>query len=145
MQVDLHGFRRDERDALDKLKAGFQQFILGHDLVHQADAQSLLRVDVIAGERATKVILKAGEGDPDEIGVVAMANKGPNTNTSQFFVMLRDNTSLPKNYTIFGKVVKGMEIVDKIGVAEAEGNGQPKADIVVKKVRVANAAAPEKK
>ena len=78
-------------------------------------------------------------------GVVAMANKGPNTNTSQFFVMLRDNTSLPKNYTIFGKVVKGMEIVDKIGVAEAEGNGQPKADIVVKKVRVANAAAPEKK
>lgn len=78
-------------------------------------------------------------------GVVAMANKGPNTNTSQFFVMLRDNTSLPKNYTIFGKVVKGMEVVDKMGVVDVEGNGQPKEDIVVKKVRVAGAGTNDKK
>lgn len=47
-------------------------------------------------------------------GVVAMANRGPNTNGSQFFIMLADNLSLPKNYTIFGKVTKGMEVVKKI-------------------------------
>lgn len=47
-------------------------------------------------------------------GVVAMANRGPNTNTSQFFIML-DNNELPFNYTIFGKVVAGQDVVDKIG------------------------------
>lgn len=50
-------------------------------------------------------------------GVVAMANSGPNTNGSQFFIMLADNP-LPKQYTIFGDVVMGMEVVDKIQVGD---------------------------
>lgn len=45
------------------------------------------------------------------VGTVAMANAGPNTNGSQFFIMLDNNSTLPKNYTIFGKVTKGMEVV----------------------------------
>lgn len=74
-------------------------------------------------------------------GVLAMANRGANTNTSQFFIMLRDNTTLPKNYTIFGKVVKGIEVVDRIGQVEIEPqmgptDGRPKVDVVIKKVRV---------
>lgn len=51
-------------------------------------------------------------------GVVAMANRGPNTNGSQFFIMLQDNTTLPKNYTIFGKVTSGMDVVQKIAVGD---------------------------
>ena len=50
-------------------------------------------------------------------GTVAMANSGPNTNGSQFFIMHKDSP-LPKNYVIFGSVVKGMDVVDKIAVAE---------------------------
>lgn len=50
-------------------------------------------------------------------GTVAMANRGPNTNGSQFFVML-DDVSLPKLYTIFGAVVKGMDIVDQIRIGD---------------------------
>jgi len=49
-------------------------------------------------------------------GILAMANSGPNTNGSQFFIMLADYSGkLPKNYTIFGKVVTGQDVVDKIG------------------------------
>ena len=51
-------------------------------------------------------------------GVVAMANAGPNTNGSQFFIMLADHPELPKNYTIFGKVREGMEVVDEIKVGD---------------------------
>lgn len=51
--------------------------------------------------------------DYDE-GIVAMANSGPDTNGSQFFIMLEDNTTLPKDYTIFGKVTEGMDVVKQI-------------------------------
>lgn len=52
-------------------------------------------------------------------GIVAMANAGPNTNGSQFFIMLEDNPNLPPNYTIFGKVIAGQEVVDSITVGDA--------------------------
>jgi len=51
-------------------------------------------------------------------GVLAMANAGPNTNGSQFFIMLANNDTLPKNYTIFGKVTAGMDVVKKIAVGD---------------------------
>ncbi len=47
-------------------------------------------------------------------GVVAMANAGPNTNGSQFFIVLEDQTDLPPNYTIFGAVIEGMDVVEQI-------------------------------
>ncbi len=50
-------------------------------------------------------------------GTIAMANAGPNTNGSQFFIMHKDYP-LPKNYVIFGKVVSGIEVVDKIATAQ---------------------------
>src|SRR5207248_8249631 len=51
-------------------------------------------------------------------GTLAMANSGPNTNGSQFFIMHRDASGkLPKNYNIFGKVVEGMDVVNKIATA----------------------------
>ena len=51
-------------------------------------------------------------------GIVAMANAGPNTNGSQFFILLKDTPGLPKNYTIFGKIIEGLEIIDKIQVGD---------------------------
>lgn len=51
-------------------------------------------------------------------GIVAMANAGPNTNGSQFFIMLEDNLTLPPNYTIFGKVISGQDVVSRIKVGD---------------------------
>lgn len=51
-------------------------------------------------------------------GMVAYANSGPDTNGSQFFIMLEDNASLPPKYSIFGKVVSGMEVVGQIKVGD---------------------------
>jgi cyclophilin family peptidyl-prolyl cis-trans isomerase len=74
-------------------------------------------------------------------GTLAMANRGPNTNTSQFFIMLQDVPGMPKNYTIFGKVVKGLDVVDSIAASDitpqmGPRDGKPKVDVVIKKVTV---------
>ena len=68
-------------------------------------------------------------------GVVAMANAGVNTNGSQFFIMLQDNP-LPHNYTIFGKVIAGQNVVDAIGEVKTNGNDKPLDDVVMKAVIV---------
>lgn len=71
-------------------------------------------------------------------GVVAMANSGPDTNGSQFFIVYK-NTSLPPNYTIWGKVIKGLEIIQAIakeGVVDNKSDGTPKISIAIEKAKV---------
>lgn len=62
------------------------------------------------------------EDDPVSLeydaGIVAMANSGPNTNGSQFFIMLEDNPSLPKLYSVFGRVTSGMDVVRRIEIGD---------------------------
>ncbi|MDP3093337.1 MAG: peptidylprolyl isomerase [bacterium] len=68
-------------------------------------------------------------------GVVAMANAGPNTNGSQFFIVLKD-ASLPHLYTIFGKVISGQEVVDEIGEVLVGPNDRPLTPVVMESVTV---------
>lgn len=68
-------------------------------------------------------------------GVVAMANAGPNTNGSQFFIMHKD-TPLPNNYTIFGNVVSGMEVVDAIATTQTAPGDVPVEKMFIKWARI---------
>jgi cyclophilin family peptidyl-prolyl cis-trans isomerase len=71
-------------------------------------------------------------------GTLAMANRGPNTNTSQFFIML-GSSQLPKAYTIFGHVTKGLDVVHKIENTElnmGQMGGVPKVPVVIKDVEI---------
>jgi cyclophilin family peptidyl-prolyl cis-trans isomerase len=72
-------------------------------------------------------------------GVVAMANAGPNTNGSQFFIMHKDYP-LPPSYTIFGRVVKGIETVDAITSQPTGQRDRPITDIPMKKVTIKGAS-----
>lgn len=68
-------------------------------------------------------------------GVLAMANAGPNTNGSQFFICHKD-INLPPNYTIFGIVVDGMDAVDKIATTKTGPGDRPVEKMVMKKVHL---------
>lgn len=88
-----------------------------------------------------------GTGDPgyeteDEIspnlkhlkGAVAMANRGPNTNGSQFYICLEPQPSLDGRYTIIGWVVRGMDVVDRVGDVQTGRYDKPLTDVVMEKV-----------
>ena len=68
-------------------------------------------------------------------GTVAMANAGPNTNGSQFFIVHKD-TSLPHSYTVFGKVASGLEAVDSIAGSDTDASDRPREDVVINKVTI---------
>jgi cyclophilin family peptidyl-prolyl cis-trans isomerase len=68
-------------------------------------------------------------------GVVAMANAGPDTNGSQFFIMVADYP-LPNNYTIFGKVIFGQDVADAISKVKTGPNDRPVSSVIMEKVTV---------
>ena len=72
---------------------------------------------------------------PYEKGILAMANAGPNTNGSQFFIMHVDYP-LPYQYTIFGKVTDGLDIVDKIASVETAEGDRPVSDVVIESIEI---------
>lgn len=75
-----------------------------------------------------------GEGDYSR-GTVAMANAGPNTNGSQFFICHSD-VGLPHSYTIFGKVASGMDAVDSIASGETDPADRPVEDVTIRSVTI---------
>ena len=85
----------------------------------------------------------AGEYLTNVRGTISMANSGPNSGGSQFFINLVDNTNLDfdkppfsSQHPVFGRVVKGMEVVDAIGKVETGGNDLPLEAIVVESVEI---------
>lgn len=72
---------------------------------------------------------------PYEKGILAMANAGPNTNGSQFFIMHVDYP-LPYSYTIFGQVVDGFDVIDEIASVETDSADKPTTDVVISTVEI---------
>jgi peptidylprolyl isomerase len=69
-------------------------------------------------------------------GTISMANAGPNTGGSQFFINIVDNNYLDKGHPVFGKVTSGMEVVDSIANAPRDRGDRPREEIKIIKARV---------
>jgi len=72
--------------------------------------------------------------DKNNRGTISMANAGPNTGSSQFFINLVDNNFLDGKHPVFGKVVEGMDIVDAIAKVETDASDKP-----IEEVKIINA------
>ncbi len=129
------------KNFVDLAQKGFYDDVIFHRVIPGFVAQAG------DGEHGKKAALNAGRvgtGGPgytfeDEKvqgdyvrGAVAMANAGPNTNGSQFFICQADLTGkLPKNYTLFGQVTKGMDVVDKIVSAPRDARDLPTEPVAI--------------
>ena len=71
-------------------------------------------------------------------GTISMANSGPNTGGSQFFINTADNNFLDKKHPVFGKVIEGMDLVDKISNVKRDSSDKPLSDIKIIKATITN-------
>ena len=71
--------------------------------------------------------------DKNNRGTISMANAGPDTGGSQFFINLVNNNYLDRKHPVFGKVIEGMDVVDNIAKVETDSQDRPLEDIVIKR------------
>lgn len=71
--------------------------------------------------------------DRNDKGTISMANAGPNTGGSQFFINLANNNFLDGKHPVFGKVVEGMDVIDKIAKVKTDSQDKPIEDVIINK------------
>ena len=134
------------KNFVDLAKQGFYDDVVFHRVIPGFVIQA---GDGQHGKKASLNAGRVGTGGPgytfaDEPvkgdyvrGAVAMANAGPDTNGSQFFICTADLTGrLPKNYTLFGQVTKGMDVVDKITNAPRNSRDLPDEPVAITAVTI---------
>jgi cyclophilin family peptidyl-prolyl cis-trans isomerase len=148
IEADLftEGAPKAAQNFIDLAKKGFYDDVVFHRCIPGFVIQG---GDGQYGKKSTLNSGSVGTGGPgykfdDEPikgdylrGTLAMANSGPNTNGSQFFICHQDLTGrLPKSYTIFGQVTKGLDVVDKIANAPRNARDLPDAPVAMTSVTI---------
>ncbi|MDD5193126.1 MAG: peptidylprolyl isomerase [Candidatus Nanoarchaeia archaeon] len=75
-------------------------------------------------------------GNKNNRGTISMANAGPNTGSSQFFINLVNNNFLDSKHPAFGEVIEGMDVIDKIAKVQTDRNDRPLKEVKIIDARI---------
>ncbi|MCF7864973.1 MAG: peptidylprolyl isomerase [Candidatus Pacebacteria bacterium] len=123
-------------------EAGFYNGVKFHRVIKGFMIQSgdpLTKDDSKSAEWGTggpgyKFADEIGPANRNDVGTIAMANAGPNTNGSQFFINVNPNNFLDGKHTVFGKVVEGIDVVAAIENTPTDGSDRPLSPVVIESV-----------
>jgi peptidylprolyl isomerase len=113
------------------VKKGFYDGVIFHRVIDGFMLQGGDPTGTGMGGPGYKIKDEFGPANRNNRGTISMANSGPNTGGSQFFINLVDNNFLDTKHPVFGKVVDGMDVVDKIGKVKTGAGDRPLQNVTI--------------
>lgn len=125
------------KNFIELTEKGFYDGVIFHRVIEDFMIQGGDPTGTGMGGPGYKIKDEFGEGlKHDDEGILSMANAGPNTGGSQFFITLAPTPWLDGHHAIFGHIVEGMEVVRLIGVVPTDFRDRPKDPVIMEKVEV---------
>jgi cyclophilin family peptidyl-prolyl cis-trans isomerase len=125
------------KNFIDLAESGFYDGLIFHRIVPGFVIQGgCPNGDGTGGPGYTIVDEFDDELSHDAVGILSMANAGPNTGGSQFFITLSPQSQLDNRHTVFGEVTKGIEVVKEIGSVATGSMNKPLQSVVIKTIRI---------
>ena len=118
------------------VKSGFYDNVIFHRVIPNFMIQGGDPTGTGTGGPGYKIADEFTKNNSNKKGTIAMANSGPNTGGSQFFINVFDNTFLDNKHPVFGKVISGYEIAESISNVERDGSDKPLDEVVIIKAFV---------
>ncbi len=126
-------------DNFEKLvKKGFYDGIIFHRVIDEFMIQGGDPTGTGMGGPGYKIEDEFTSNNKNDRGTIAMANSGPNTGGSQFFINLVNNNFLDLKHPAFGRIIEGMDVVDKIAKVKTDENDRPLEEVKIIKAEIAN-------
>ena len=125
------------KNFIELTEKGFYNGVIFHRVIEDFMIQGGDPTGTGMGGPGYKIKDEFGPGlKHDDEGILSMANAGPNTGGSQFFITLAPTPWLNGHHAIFGKIVEGMDVVRLIGVVPTAFRDRPREAVVLEKVEV---------
>ena len=125
------------KNFIELTEKGFYDGVIFHRVIEDFMIQGGDPTGTGMGGPGYKIKDEFGEGlKHDDEGILSMANAGPNTGGSQFFITLAPTPWLDGHHAVFGRIVEGMDVVRLIGVVPTDFRDRPKDPVIMEKVEV---------
>lgn len=118
------------------VKKGFYDNVIFHRVIKDFMVQGGDPTGTGMGDPGYKIKDEFTKNNRNDRGTISMANAGPNTGGSQFFINVVNNNFLDDKHPVFGKVIEGMDVVDKIVNTKTDSNDRPLENIKITKARI---------